>query len=113
MALAHAGSGEPWDVKPLGDALSETRTSALFKAENLEVIRLVLPAGHVLPPHRVPGEITLQCLEGELVVETQGQVRRLKANQLLFLAGGELHKVVAAQASSALLTIALLAGGGN
>ncbi|MBL8278115.1 MAG: cupin domain-containing protein [Pelomonas sp.] len=110
MALPHAGSGEPWDVKPLGDALAAARTSALFKAENLEVIRLILPAGHVLAPHSVPGEITLQCLEGELVVEAQGQVRRLKAGQLLYLVGGEPHKVAAVQASSALLTIALLAG---
>ena len=39
---------------------------ALFKTEELEVIRLVLAAGKSLPPHKVPGEITIQCLEGRI-----------------------------------------------
>lgn len=110
MALTHAASGEPRDVRPLGDALAAAKTSALFKAAHLEVIRLVLPAGRALPVHRVAGDITLQCLEGELVVEAHGEVR-LKAGELLFIAGGQDHKVTAVQDASALLTIALVAGG--
>lgn len=96
----------------MGASLSGAKTAALFKAEHLEVIRLVLAAGSVLPPHRVPGDITLQCLEGELRVEAQGKDRRLAAGQLLFLPGDALHKVSAVQDSSALLTIALLRSGG-
>jgi hypothetical protein len=38
MALEHASSGEPIDVRPLGAQLAERKTTALFKARDLEVI---------------------------------------------------------------------------
>ncbi|WP_310735336.1 hypothetical protein [Mitsuaria sp. TWR114] len=66
MALPHAAPAQPIDVAPLGAALSGTPSSALFKSEGLEVMRVVLPQGKSLPPHKVDGEITLHCLEGEL-----------------------------------------------
>ncbi len=45
MAIPHASSGEPVDVRPLGAALADTRNSALFKGRDLEVMRLVVPVG--------------------------------------------------------------------
>jgi len=113
MALNHAEPGEPWDVRPLGHELAAAKTTALFKAEHLEVIRLVLLAGQELPPHKVAGEITLQCLEGELLIEVQSDRYRLPSGRMLYLTGGEVHKVVATQDSSALLTIALVQMNGN
>lgn len=107
MALEHARAGEPWDVRPLGAALAATPSSALFKSEGLEVIRLVLPTGKSLPPHKVAGEITLQCIEGELDIDVDGSVRRLAAGQVLYLPGGRMHGVVAVRDASALLTIVL------
>ena len=62
MAIHHAHPGEPIDVQPLGARLPEAKTSALFKSADLEVTRLVLLAGKSLPPHKVPGEITIQCI---------------------------------------------------
>src|ERR1043166_8730001 len=62
MALPHAAPGEPLDVRALGETLVHHKTAALFKSQQLEVIRLVRPAGKVLPPHKVPGEITIQCI---------------------------------------------------
>ena len=41
MSIAHAISGEPIDVAPYDSRLGEQRSAALFKSEQLEVIRLV------------------------------------------------------------------------
>ncbi|HEX7637490.1 MAG TPA: cupin domain-containing protein [Burkholderiaceae bacterium] len=107
MALAHANIGEPWDVRPLGSAIAGARSSALFKSAQLEVIRLVLPAGKGMPEHRVAGEITIHCLEGALAVDALGARRSLVAGELLFLPPGEPHAVEAVEDCSALVTIVL------
>lgn len=107
MALPHASAGQSIDVQPLGEHLAGAKTVALFKAQDLEVMRLVLPAGKSLPPHQVAGEITIQCIEGVLDVTLDGRSHVLRAGQLLFLAGGALHGVKALADASALVTIAL------
>lgn len=107
MAISHAAAGEPVDVQPLGAQLHGEKTVALFKSVDLEVIRLVLPAGKSLPPHQVPGEITIQCIEGRIDITADGASHVLQAGQLLFLAGDTLHGVVALENSSALVTIVL------
>ena len=55
MAIAHASPGEIVDVQPLGNQLCEARNVALFKTNELEVIRLVMPAGKSMPSHWVKG----------------------------------------------------------
>ena len=107
MALAHASAGEALDVRPLGPALPGARTTALFKSRDLELIRLVLAAGKSLPPHKVPGEITIQCLEGRLRIDLDGGSGILEAGELMFLAGGETHAVAALSDASALVTVVL------
>ena len=107
MAIPHARSGEPVSVGPLGPRLCEHVSSALFKADDLEVMRVVLPAGKALPEHEVPGECTLQCIEGRLRVDCDGLARELAAGELLFLGRGVRHGVLALQDASALVTIAL------
>jgi quercetin dioxygenase-like cupin family protein len=107
MAIPHARSGESIDVRPLGDRLSGAHTVALFKSDELEVVRLVLLAGKSLPPHKVPGEITIQCIEGRIDVTVEGTSHVLGAGQLLFLRGDVPHGVVALESASALVTIVL------
>lgn len=107
MAITHASAGQSIDVRPLGARLADTKTVALFKARDLEVIRLVLRAGKSLPPHQVAGEITIQCIEGVLDVSADGRSHVLRAGQLLFLSGGMPHGVAAIEDASALVTIAL------
>jgi len=107
MALPHAQPGQAVDLRPLGPRLAETRTHALFKSQDLEVMRLVLRAGQSLPVHQVPGEITVQCLEGCVELTSDGQRHRLQTGELLFLPGGMPHDVRALVDSSALVTIAL------
>jgi quercetin dioxygenase-like cupin family protein len=108
MAIPHIAPGQVLDVLPLGADLQQAKTVALFKSENLEVIRLVLRAGKSLPPHKVPGEITIQCIEGAIVVSVEGGEVILRAGQLVYLSGNALHGVLAQEDSSALVTIALV-----
>lgn len=107
MAIPHASAGQPIDVQPLGGRLAVEKTVALFKAQDLELMRLVLAAGRSLPPHKVAGEITIQCIEGALDVTVYGRSHVLRAGQLLFLSGGALHGVTAIEDASALVTISL------
>lgn len=107
MAIPHALPGQVVEVQPLGPRLAREKTVALFKAQDLEVMRLVLPAGRSLPPHKVPGEITVQCIEGAIDVTADGQSHVLQAGQLLYLSGGVMHGVTALQDASALVTVAL------
>lgn len=109
MAIRHAPAGEPIDVGPLGARLEGAKTVALFKSEDLEVMRLVLRAGKALPPHKVAGEITIQSIEGRIEVTAEGRPQVLCAGQMLFLGGDIVHGVVALENASALLTIALRA----
>jgi len=105
MALPHATPGQALDVAPLGDRLASSKTTALFKSTDLELIRLVLPTGRSLPPHQVPGELTIQCLEGTLAVVAESRSHRLEAGQLLYLTGGMVHGVTALADASALVTV--------
>ena len=60
-----------------------------------------------MPPHKVPGEITIQCLEGSLGIELEGTTVRLDAGELLLLAGNATHGVRAVTDATALVIIAL------
>jgi quercetin dioxygenase-like cupin family protein len=110
MAIPHSAPGDLIDVRPLGPALASARTHALFKSDDLELIRIVLAAGQELPMHTVAGEITLQCIEGGADVSYNAGVRRLEAGQLMLLSGGHMHGVRGVQDTSLLLTIALKRG---
>ncbi len=107
MAIPHASPGDAIDVQPLGTGLAAAQSVALFKSEHLELMRLVLPAGKSMPPHRVAGEITLQCIEGCIDVTAGGKSHVLRAGQLLYLPANAEHGVAALEDASALLTIVL------
>lgn len=107
MGIPHAASGQIVDVRPLGKSLAQSVTTTLVKTDRLEVIRLVLPAGKEIPSHKVPGEITVQCLEGEVEFSTGGQSQVLSAGQLLYLRGNEPHSLKGIQDASVLVTIQL------
>ena len=107
MAIPHATSGQLVDVRPLGAKLKQSITTTLVKTDNLEVIRLVLPAGKEIPPHQVTGEITVQCLEGRVGFTAHGQTNVLEAGRLLYLSGSELHALKGIEDASVLVTIRL------
>ena len=79
MALQHARSGQVVRIPPMSDPSSDGRTTAMIKADQLEVVRIVLPAGKVFPEHRVQGEITVFCLEGRILFRTPAAGRALRS----------------------------------
>ena len=107
MAIPHAKPGEVVDVRPLGAAVAQTITHTIVKTDDLEVIRIVLPASNELPSHQVPGEITVQCLEGKVKVSVGELNRELTAGRLLYVEGGGEHSLRASEDSSLLVTILL------
>ena len=110
MAIPHAKSGEVIDVRPLGAALAQARTSTLMKTKMLEVIRLVIPAGKDIPGHQAQGEITVQCLEGRVAFTAGGTKQELEAGQLLYLSSAVPHALHGIEDASILLTILLRQG---
>lgn len=107
MAIPHAKPGEVVDVRPLGAALAATETRTLVKTTDIEVIRLVVPAGKEIASHRAKGEIVVQCLEGKVAFAAFGKTHYLEAGQLLYLPSGESHSVRGVEDGSLLLTILL------
>lgn len=107
MAIPHAKSGQVVDIRPLGTAFAESRTTTLIKTEVLEVIRLMVPAGKEIPSHQAPGEITVQCLDGSVTFTAGGESKVLKAGELLYLASEVPHSLHGIDDASVLLTIML------
>lgn len=106
MSLQHAKSNEVIQL-PLGASLNEAKTTTLVKTLDLELIRMVLPAGKEVATHKAPGEITVQCLEGRVAWTADGKTQELTPGQLLYHSTGELHSVKAIEASSLLVTMLL------
>ena len=107
MALPHAQPLDVIDVRPLAADLQGAGTTSLLKVQALQLMRLVLRAGHGLPQHSVPGAITIHCLEGEASVTTPSRSCDLRAGQLVMLDGGEPHAVTAITDASLLVTVLL------
>ena len=106
MAIPHAQPGQSVDVCAAASPGVLTST-ALFKSRDLEVIRLLMGAGKGMPPHRVPGEITIQCVSGQIEVGLGHGPALLQPGQILYLEGDALHSVTALTDACALVTIAL------
>jgi quercetin dioxygenase-like cupin family protein len=107
MAIPHAKPGEVVDVRPLGSALASAQTKTLVRAEQVEVIRLVVQAGKQIEEHQAKGEIVVQALEGKVAFTAFGKTQNLEAGSLLYLPMGEPHSVRGIESASLLLTILL------
>lgn len=89
---------------PLGATVRAAASSMLLKSAGLEVIRLVIPAGKEIPPHRVPGEVTVHCIEGHVRLEHDGHELDLQPGDLLHLCPQEIHALKGLADSSVLVT---------
>ena len=107
MAVHHALSGELIDIRPLADKITNTRTVALYKTQHLEVFRMILLADKEMPEHKVPGELTVQCLEGSIEFSIGTTRDVMQAGDLKCLAGGVPHSLRAIEDSSVLVTLLL------
>lgn len=105
MALHHAAPGEIVEIGPLGDRLADAINVTLLRSENIQVFRVVLRKGEEFSDHAVPGEITVQCIEGLVDFSCHDKVQQLAPGQLLYLNGGEVHALKALEDASVLVTI--------
>jgi quercetin dioxygenase-like cupin family protein len=80
---------------------------AILKADQLEVVHIVLGAGKQLREHSTPGEITVQCIEGRIAFATQEDGHVLETGDLIHLRREEPHALEAIVDSSALLTLCI------
>lgn len=108
MAQPHASPSQIVQIVPLGSQLPAAVTSAVFKADQLEVVRLVLLAGKTLTEHTAPGEITLYCLEGVVWFQSTGAGQPMRAGDFVHLAAGAPHSLRAEEDASLLLTMCLV-----
>jgi quercetin dioxygenase-like cupin family protein len=106
MSIQHARPNEIVQL-PLGTALANSKTTTVVKSDDLELIRLVLPAGKEIPMHQAHGEITVQCLEGRISFTAESKTQELTPGQLLYLVAGEPHALTAIEDSSVVVTILL------
>ena len=93
---------------PVGAGVGRPRTATLVKTPTLEVIRLIIPADkEICHHHDMAGEIMVQCLEGLITVQINGDTCVLEAGQMLYLSGGQPHSLRGIEDASVLLTILL------
>jgi quercetin dioxygenase-like cupin family protein len=99
---------DPFDilkVHPAGVGFDSIDSAVLIRAPELEVIRLVLPAGHELRAEGVvSGMVTMQCTEGVVEVNATNLKRRLVAGDLICFPSTESHLVRAIEDAILLVT---------
>ena len=108
MAIRHARPGQIVHLLARDGTLPSPQSFALFKSDQLEVMRLVLPRGKSFPQHRVAGEVTMQCLEGRVEIDVGGIPQILGAGQLMHLEGDVAHSLKGIEDASVLVTIVLV-----
>ena len=105
MATHHAAPSEIVDLETWAQDLPKEHTKAIVKTPEMELARLVFPAGGEFPDHKVSGPIVVHCIEGEIEFVAMGVTRILKTGQLVYLLPDEPHSIRAISDSVVLLTI--------
>ncbi|QDV23118.1 cupin domain-containing protein [Aureliella helgolandensis] len=100
-----AQPGTAIDVGPLGAAFAEASPGILLKTDAMKVRRLIISKGKEIPEHKATGEITVHCIEGNVLFHCLGNSIELTAGKLLYLPAGELHAVTARENSTLLVTM--------
>ncbi len=83
------------------------RQMTIFHQDVTTIVLFVFEAGGHWDTHQTSGLVTIQILEGTLMVTAQSQVHSLRAGQILVLSSGAPHSIVAHEASRMLLTVHL------
>ena len=66
MATHHASPSEIVDLETWAQDLSSEHAKAIVKTPEMELARLVFPAGSEFPDHKVSGPIVVHCIKGEI-----------------------------------------------
>lgn len=105
MNQGHIEEGEIVNLRTLNDELSTDETYALVKTSDMEVIRMVMSEGKETKDHSVKGEVSIQCLDGSIEVDIEGQKQEMESGDWLFLEREREHAVRALTDAVLLVTI--------
>lgn len=105
---------ESFDLRALAEQLRQEeheaprghRQMTIFKKEKVTVVLFVFEAGAELKEHATKGTVTIQCVEGAIIVGTAAEDYELQAGQLVALSPDIAHDVRAQAPSVMLLTVA-------
>src|SRR5699024_11380891 len=82
MNKGHISSGEVINLKTLKKGKSADTSLALVKTKDMEVIRMVVKRGKAIPEHSVEGEVSVQCLKGEVLFRIDRKSTRLNSSHV-------------------------------
>lgn len=85
MNQGHVQSGEVINLGTLKGNMEVDSSYALVKTDDMEVIRMALPKGKTIDEHSVDGEISVQCLKGDILFTVDGQAVELQKDDWLYL----------------------------
>ena len=105
MSVKHANPGEIVDLETWANDQRDARTRVIAKTSEMELIRLFLPAGKKIPTHKVPGPVTVHCIQGKAEFTAMGVSQHVTPGQLIHLMPEEPHAVEAVEDTVILLTI--------
>ena len=105
MATHHASPSEIVDLESWAQDLPGEHAKAIVKTNEMELARLVFPAGSEFPDHKVSGPVVVHCIKGEIEFTAMGVSRILKPGQLVYLMPDEPHSIRAISDAVVLLTI--------
>jgi quercetin dioxygenase-like cupin family protein len=105
MALKHAKQLDVIDLHADGAVRGTELSSSLLRTERLQLLLIVLSPGDVVPQHHVDTEFTIQCLTGEVGIDTPDRACTLKPGQLVALPADEPYTLMANTQASLLVTL--------
>jgi quercetin dioxygenase-like cupin family protein len=86
-------------------AVAGHRQIAVVRHGPVTIIQFVFDEGGLLTQHRADGVVTIHVLEGRLKVIVEDDAREIGRDELMALAPGVLHSVVALRPTDMLLTV--------
>ena len=95
MAIEHAALGEVMGLETFGPKNKDMHTVARVKTDHFEAVRLYAGAGLTVPPHKVEGPTTVQCLRGEAIFFVGPEPKEMIPVTWIHIKGGRVHSIEA------------------
>lgn len=85
MNQGHIKSGEVVNLETLKGDMDVDASYALVKTDDMEVIRMAVPKGKTIDEHSIEGEMSVQCLKGNILFMVDSNARDLTPGDWLYL----------------------------
>jgi quercetin dioxygenase-like cupin family protein len=105
MALDHLKQGEIVNLTKYGLNDGSASRRALVKTGQFEAMYVSIEAGKKIPEHSVPGQATVQCLDGVINMILENGTVTLRQGDWMYLGQGQAHAVEGIEQGALLVTI--------